>query len=228
MHRLHLLLLLSCAAALGQSEPTFHISGSVLGCGKPWPDARIALQGDSLKSSAYVKANKAGVYEADLPLGGYNVSVFKMSHPRLVRVTSPISVVVDIYLPPPVLCDLVIVTHDGKSPTAEQEAERTRQYYSEEYHSVPSADGVPFEVDLFGLEPAWKACSLVKANRVHREFATYNLFSLQGDRVAYHAAERTLEASGNVVFRDKAGEHRASSATFHVQDGRTILMRQDR
>jgi hypothetical protein len=144
-------------------------------------------------------------------------------------VTSPISVVVDIYLPPPVLCDLQIFTHDGKSPTAEEEAGRTLQCYGEEYHSVPSADGVPFEVDLFGLEPAsGGGCSLVKPKKVHREFATYNLFSLQGDRVAYHAAERTLEASGNVVFRDEAGEHRATWAMFHVEDGRAILMRQDR
>jgi len=171
-----------------------------------------------------VKVNKAGVYEADLPLGVYSVSAFQMSHPRRIRVTSPTSVVVDIYLPAPVLCDLVIVTREGESPTPEQEADRTRDCYGEEYHSVPSRDGVPFEVDLSGLEPGREFCSHV--NKVHREFATYNLFSVQADRVAYHPAERTLEARGNVLFRDDTGEHRAPSATFHVQDGQAVLVHQ--
>jgi hypothetical protein len=227
MRRLHLLLLLSCAAALGQSPPTFHISGTVLSCGKPYP-GRIALESDTPKSSVYVQANKDGVYEADLPLGVYSVSAFEMSHPRRIRVTSPASVVVDIYLPAPVLCDLVIVTRNGKSPTPEQEADRTRDCYGEEYHSVPSRDGVPFEVDLSGLEPGVNFCPHAKSHTVHRQFATYNLFSVHADRVAYHVAERTIEAEGNVLFRDDTGEHGAKSATFQVQDGQVVLVHRDR
>lgn len=223
MRRLHVLFLLSCAAALGQSPPTFHISGTVLSCGKPYPYTDIALERDTPKSSVYVKVNKAGVYEADLPLGVYSVSAFEMSHPRRIRVISPASVVVDIHLPAPVLCDEVIVTRDGESPTPEQEAGRTRDCYGEEYHSVPSRDGVPFEVDLSGLGPGAKNCP-----HAHREFATYNLFSVQADRVAYHAAGRAIEARGSVLFRDDTGEHRAPSATFHVQDGQVVLVHRDR
>ena len=226
MRRLHVLFLLSCAAALGQSPPTFHISGTVLSCGKPYPYARVALEKDTPKSFVYLKVNKAGVYEADLPLGVYSVSAFEMSHPRRIRVTSPTSAVVDIYLPAPVMCDLVIVTRDGESPTPEQEADRTRACYGEEYHSVPSREGVPFEVDLSGLEPGANICSRAKANKMHREFATYNIFSVHADRVAYHAAERTIEAKGNVVFRDESGERTATAATFHVQDGQAVLVHQ--
>jgi hypothetical protein len=187
---------------------------------------RVALESDTKKSSVFVKVNKAGVYEADVPLGVYSVSAFEMSHPRRIRVMSPTSVVVNIYLPTPVGCDLVIVPRPGESPTPEQqEAERIRTCYGEEHHSLPSRDGESFEVDLSGLGGA-SGCPHVKGNKAHREFATYNLFSVQADRVTYHPAEQTIEAQGNVVFRNENGEHTATSATFHVQDGQAVVVRQ--
>ena len=135
MRRVHILLLLSFAAAQGQSLPTFHISGTILSCGKRYHYARVGLESDTKKSSVFVKVNKAGVYEADIPLGVYSVSAFEMSHPRRIRVMSPTSVVVNIYLPTPVGCDLVIVPRPGESPTPEQqEAERIRKMVSTLLH----------------------------------------------------------------------------------------------
>jgi hypothetical protein len=55
-----------------------------------------------------------------------------------------------------------------------------------------------------------------------REFATYNLLSVQADKIVYHARDWTLEASGNVVVKDEHGVYRRDSARFFIGDGRAI------
>ncbi len=60
-----------------------------------------------------------------------------------------------------------------------------------------------------------------------REFATYNLLSLEADNILYHPGEKILEASGDVLIDDESGEHKAHSTTLHIQDGRAIPIQSD-
>jgi hypothetical protein len=171
------------------------------------------------ESSRTVQANEAGVYEVDLPVGIWTATLTvpgeggRLSRPRHFRVTASSSVVLNLFLRPPVACNVAISTPDGRPATREEMDRRDAMCYREDYFQVPSADGAPFEVDLGCL-------------RTHRQFATYNLLSVWADKVAYHPSDRILEASGNAVIQDESGEHKADSVAFKIQDGRAI--QQDR
>jgi hypothetical protein len=116
-----------------------------------------------------------------------------------------------------------MATFGGASPE-----ERAKVCWAEEVFQVPSADGVPYEVGLFNLHQYWQACSTVQTNGQHREFAAYNLLSIEADSVAYHPHEQTLEASGDVLIEDESGEHKANSVRFRVQEGRVSALPSDR
>ena len=51
--------------------------------------------------------------------------------------------------------------------------------------------------------------------------------SIEADNIAYHASEKTLEASGNVLMQDESGEHKADSVIFKVEDGHTLVVKRD-
>jgi hypothetical protein len=125
----------------------------------------------------------------------------------------------NLYLRPPVLCDVVIFTPKGRPATPEEESNRDAGCWGEKFFLVPSSNGVPFEVDFFGLDNGSDACSITRSNKKHREAATYNLLSVEANKIVYHPFERTLEASGNVVIEDESGEHHQDSATFEIRDG---------
>jgi hypothetical protein len=235
--RPHFVPLIFSVALLGQSTTpvvnpsTFHVAGTMTQCGKGVPNLWVTF--DDGKSSKTVKADATGSYDADLPLGIWTATATlpptpgskderPLSHPHPFRVTTPSRVILDIYLRPPVMCDLFISTSGGRPPTQEQEEARDTACYGEEFFRVPSADGVPFEVDLGGLHEGWEPCSPWGVTGATRQFATYNLLSMQADNVAYHADKRLLEASGDVLIEDESGTHRADSVAFHIQDGRAI------
>jgi hypothetical protein len=233
--------LLSCASLLAQSTgpatppSAFHISGTLLQCGKAAPGFWVTFEGES---STTVKVNGRGIYEADLPFGLWTATAtvapppgkssdLGMSHPRRFRITASGNLVFNIYLPPPMLCDLMIATPSGQSATPEQQAAVHKACYGEEFFPVPSADGVPFEVDLGGLEESRESCSPTRVNKAAREFATYNALTVEADKVVYNPDARTLEASGSVVIEDESGKHKAHSITFHLEDGRAVPIRKD-
>ena len=240
--RRHFSVLLSCAALFAQSPTpatptsTFHVSGRMIQCGKPVPGLWVTFEG---KSSRTVKVNSRGAYEADLPSGIWiatatvspapgTKSERGMSHPRRFRVTGSTSAVLNIYLPPPVMCDLLILTPSGQPATPEELAARDTACYGEKFFPVPSADGVPFEVHLGGLDESRESCSINGVNEAAREFATYNLLSVEADKVVYHPDEKTLEASGGVVIEDESGKHKAHSIIFHLQDGLAVPIQKGR
>jgi hypothetical protein len=232
-----------CAVLFGQSAEVttspsaLHVVGSITECGKAIPRLWVTFRGDTNKT---VRANDTGAYEADLPPGIWTAITIgiptetadnrSLSRPRHFRVTAPGTIVLNLNLRPPVLCDLAILSPDGHPPTPEEISHRDLVCWGEEFFPAPSTDGVPFEVDLFGLTSSWDSgyepCTLVQKNKVpHREFATYNLLSVQANRVAYDRVEKILEADGDVIVQDQAGERRASSVSFKIQDGTAIPLR---
>lgn len=184
----------------------------------------MRFEGASPLAPKVVKANDSGVYKTDLPYGVWTMTLLSapddktsFARPRHFQVGASGRLVFDIYIRPPVACD-VRGTPEG----------RAKACWAEEFYQVPSVDGVPYEVDLFNLHQYWIPCPAVQSNSHHREFATYNLLSIEADEVAYHPSERILEASGNVVMQDESGEHKADSVRLRLQDGQAFPFPHDR
>jgi hypothetical protein len=212
------------------SAATIHITGSLSQCGKTVPRLWVVFEGNTRIS---VRANESGAYEADLPLGVWTAITTStpahyydsLSRPRHFRATAPSKVTLNLNLRPPVFCDLMIITHGGHPATPEELSRRDSTCWGEEFFQMPSTDGVPLEVDLFGLSSS--GCS-VEVARTHREVATYNLLSVEADHVAYNSSGKTLEASGDVVIRDEFGERMAKSITMKLEDGKALTTHSDR
>ena len=140
------------------------------------------------------------------------------ARPRHFQVNASGRLVFDIYIRPPIACSV--------SGTPEQTA---AVCWGEEFYEVPSAAGVTLEVDLFGRpNQYWTPCSIVEGKGRHREFATYNLLSIEADNVAYHPSEKILEASGDVLMQDESGEHKANSVRLRLQEGQVSALLTDR
>jgi hypothetical protein len=226
----------------GQSAPpatqptTFHIGGTIIGFGT---DALFAVVFDGA-SSKTVMANEAGVYETNLPLGVWTMTVVAHGPDGRIfanmvyyrrppfRVTAATSLVFDISLPRGMFCDVMVGGRGGGPPTQEEKDHVKAWCAGEEFFSVPS-NSVPFEVHVWGGSK-FAACSLVgdHGGRCKRAFATYNTLSVEADDITYDPGESILEAQGNVVIQDESGDHKAPSMTFYVHDGQAILMQQDR
>ena len=230
----YLVVVFSGAILLAQSATTstppaqVHISGAVRQCGKP-VGARggwwVIFEGPSPLSPKTVKANDSGVYETDLPFGVWTMTLrafpddtTSFARPRHFQVNASGRLVFDIYIRPPIACSV--------SGTPEQTA---AVCWGEEFYEVPSAAGVTLEVDLFGRpNQYWTPCSIVEGKGRHREFATYNLLSIEADNVAYHPSEKILEASGDVLMQDESGEHKANSVRLRLQEGQVSALLTDR
>jgi hypothetical protein len=223
----------------GQSAPpatqprTFHISGTITG----GHSLAVVFEGTSSKT---VMTSEAGVYEANLPLGLWTMTVVAHGPDGKIftnmiyyrrppfRVTAPASLVFDISLPQGMFCTVMVGGRDGGPPTQEEKNHVKAWCAGEEFFSVPS-DSVPFEVHVWGGSK-FAACSLVgdHSEGCKRAFATYNTLSVQADDITYDPGESILEAHGNVVTQDESGERKAPSMSFYVHDGQAILMQQDR
>jgi hypothetical protein len=226
---------LLCAVFLNQSAfaapITFHISGTVTQNGKAFPHQWVTFDGTSPRS---VQADEDGFFEADLPLGVWKVTATMrpynaatpigasdnptFSRPHVFRVTEPRDLVVDVFLWPPVLCDVRVVTPNGQPATPEEREGVQAVCDGEEFFSVPSADGVPFELIIGGRKKDLRGSD-------NREFAVYNLLTVRADDIVYNPLERILEASGNVVIRDGSEVHRGNSAAFEIWNGRARSVR---
>jgi hypothetical protein len=197
-------------------------------------------------SKTVVITSEAGVYEANLPLGLWTLTVdahgpdgkifTNMPYYRRppFRVTKPTSLVFDISLPQGTLCTMMVGGRDGGPPTQEQQDDVHAWCAGEQFFSVPS-DSVPFELHVWGGSE-FAACQLVQlalgtvdnSAPCRRAFATYNTLSVQADDITYNRGESILEAHGNVVTQDESGKRKAPSMIFYVRDGQAILMHQDR
>jgi hypothetical protein len=223
--------LVLCAAVPAQSnrDSTFHISGTVTRLGTPIGGNWVAFEGPS-KASARVDA--VGRYEADLPLGVWKVAVSgsstsgitpvsRLSRPRVLRVTRPMAVVVDLYVNAVGCGGVLVVTPDGRPPTPQEEEKKDEHCQGRDFFPLPSEDGVPFEVAIGGIFP--QLCSIATENRAacERQFGTYNLLTIYADQVTYTPAPNggLLEGKGNVVILDGGRESHETSARFLISDG---------
>ena len=202
-----------------------HISGATRQCGKPvrstwW----VRFDGAPPLASITVKTNDSGQYETDLPFGTWTMTLrggpddaAEFARPRRFQVNEAGELLFNIYLRPPISCSVL--------GTAEQKASAC---WGEEFYEVPTSDGMTFDVDLFGLANQYGTpCSMFEGKARHRESATYNLLSIEADRVAYHSSKRILEASGNVITQDESGEHKADSVRLYLHDGKVSLLPRD-
>jgi hypothetical protein len=136
-------------------DSAVHISGSISQCGKIVPGVFVRFFEGNAQHA--VKANDAGVYEVDLPFGIWTattgsppssptasaVAKQSLSRSRHFALSAPGRLFLDLQLRPPVICD--VATSPGG------ESGRDAVCWGEEFFPVPSSDGVPLEVDLFGL-----------------------------------------------------------------------------
>jgi hypothetical protein len=219
--------LLLCAPLSAQSAANappaaqFQISGTTRQCGKPVPRRWwVRFDGNPPLTSKTVKTDNNGVYETDLPFGAWTMTLrsapddtTEFARARQFQVSASGRLVFDIYLRPPIACSV--------RGTSEQ---RAGACWGEQFFEVPTAAGVPLEIDLFGLYQYENPCGAVEAKSRHREFATYNLLSIEADHVAYHPSEKILEAGGDVLMQDESGEHKADSVAFKIQDGQAIQL----
>jgi hypothetical protein len=221
-------ILLAQSATTATPPAQVHILGAVRQCGKPVGDREgwwVIFEGPPPLSRKTVKANDSGVYETDLPFGIWTMTLrafpgdtTSFARPRHFQVNASGKLVLDIYTRPPIACSVL--------GTPEQAAALC---WGEEFYEVPSAAGVTLEVDLFDRpNQYWTPCSMVEGKERHREFATYNLLSIEADNVAYHPSERILEASGDVLMQDQSGEHKADSVRLRLQDGQAVTLPHDR
>jgi hypothetical protein len=214
---------------------TFHVRGTITDpIAAVIPGVKVTFQSVSLTTT--VTTNNVGVYEADLPLGDYTMTVqgprgFRFYRRPLFRVASPVSAVMNAtLLVGPPCGDMVMIR--GTQVTAEQERGiSTDDCEREDLIRVPSGNGMPFQLSiLYGSRALVGSMYSYIGEKTHEYespvFVAYNLFSLQADKVSYDAEKQTIEASGNVVAVNELGTtQRANSMVFKIENGQVTLLR---
>ncbi|MGB9072371.1 MAG: carboxypeptidase-like regulatory domain-containing protein [Terriglobales bacterium] len=217
-------------AAVPASE-TFHVRGTITDqSGAVIPRAKVAFQNKQFDKT--VTTSERGVYETDLPFGNYTMTAevlgFRPYRRPLFRVTSAETITFDFTLPVRPTCDIQVVRSDGGTPTPEDLEAAKRQFcLREDFFSVPSSDGVPFQVWIRYVKHNESGDTHFytgeKAPNDDPVLVAYNLFSLRADKAVYDANSRTIKATGNVVAVDKFGvTQSADSMTFEIENGQAI------
>jgi|SRR5271168_3400214 len=227
--------LLIHASSFGQSvDPaaqlkTFHVGGTITSSSGYLVDgAKITFHRSGF--SRTVVTNNKGIYEADLPLGDYSMTiksiVFRVCHRPLFRVLSPVHITFDFALHPArIFTDQPLNPED---PQAREAALYDISSYGEEFLPVPSDDGMPFQLYVHYVNRGQTGQTYMYAGDNYPPyknpvFVAYNLFTLQADRVRYDAHSRTLEANGNVVVSNESGvTQRAESVIFKIANGQAV------
>ncbi len=222
-------ILLTCATLCGQSiEPqTFHIHGTIKdGGGSKLEGARVVFQNDQL--SKVLITNDSGVYEANIPLGDYTMTVqevgFRPYRRPLFRVAAPTDLDFEATLRPYESCDVLVFNDSGKVTPDEWAAAQQESCLQEDFIPVPY-QGSPFRLYVrYGNRTATGNVSSYAGENANQHamsvFVTYNLFTMQADRVIYNSKAGTLEATGNIVVVNEPGTiQRADALTFKIKNG---------
>jgi Carboxypeptidase regulatory-like domain len=233
-----LTLLLLCATAFEQfatpAPQTFHVRGTITDqSGAVIPEAEVAFQNKQFDKT--VTANERGVYEADLPFGNYTMTAqrlgFRPYRRPVFRVTSTETIVFDFTLPVQPTCDLTVVSTDGGTATREDwEAAKKQLCLREDSFSVPSSDGVSFQVWIRYVKHTVSGDRhFYTGERTPNDdpvVVAYNLFSLRADQVTYDAKSRTIKAIGNVVAVDESGmTQRVDAMNVKFENGQATALR---
>jgi hypothetical protein len=197
------------------------------------PRAKVAFQ--NMQFDKTVTTNESGVYEADLPFGNYTMTAqvvgFRPYRRPLFRVTSTGTIAFDVMLPVQPTCDLTVVSSDrGTATPADWEAAKKHFCLREDSFSVPSNDGLPFQIwiryakhTVSGDRYSYTGEKTPNDDPV---VVAYNLFSLRADEVTYNAKSRTIRAIGNVVAVDEAGmTQRVDAMNIKFENGQATSVR---
>jgi hypothetical protein len=221
--------------AFGQSaapaSETFQVRGTITDqSGAVIPRAKVAFQNKQFDKT--VTTNGRGVYEADLAFGNYTMTAdalgFRPYRRPLFRVTSAETITFDVTLPVGSTCDIQVVRTDGGTPTPEDlEAAKRQLCLKEDFFSVPSSDGEPFQVWIRYVRHSESGDTHFytgeKTPNDDPVFVAYNLFSLRAGKAIYDEKSRTIKATGNVVAVDKFGVTQSGdSMAFEIENGQAI------
>lgn len=217
---------------------TFHAHGVVqLFTGKPVAGADVKFV--AAGNSTTVTTDEKGIYDADLPLGLYTMTVLKVVNRNLVysyqrplfRVAGPSLVTLDVSFAAMMSCDLVF---DSRQPPPTEEVTRGACEGTDRY-PVPSKENVPYELSIqYGTRrPAdkgyeYRSLRLGQQPAI-RVFVAYNLFTLLADDVSYDVESHALIATGKVVVeKTDGGIQLADSMTFKIEDGKATMFQEFR
>jgi hypothetical protein len=230
-----LILLFQLGTAFGQAAipaaETFHVRGTITDeTTAVIPRAKVTFQ--SKQISKTVTTNERGAYETDLPFGNYTMTAegsgFRPYRRPLFRVTSPETITFDFTLPVQGTCDLTVVRTDGGTVTPEDSKAAEKEFcLREDFFSIPSSDGVAFQVWIRYVKHNESGDTYVytgeKTPNDDPVFVAYNLLSLRADKVIYDSKSKTIRATGNIVVTNESGLiPRADSVAFKIENGRGI------
>jgi hypothetical protein len=113
---------LSLAKSAAQSQ-TFHVQGTITDINEAViPGAKVSFHFD--QRTKEVSTNAKGIYEADLDLGVYTMTVlsphFHAFHRPAFHITSPMRVTFDATLLVAGSCDVVVNNSSGAPPTSDE------------------------------------------------------------------------------------------------------------
>jgi hypothetical protein len=187
--------------------------------------AKVTFESEQVKKT--VITSGAGIYETDLPLGDYTMTVhvagFRPYRRPLFRVTAASGLTFDVTLSVASTCDLVVVPATPQNLAA---AEKEFCLH-EDVFPISSRNGAPFQLYIRYVKHMDIAGRYTyTGQKIPNEdpvFVAYNLFSLRADRVTYDEKSGMIEASGNVVVVDESGKpQHADYASFKVEDGQAV------
>lgn len=199
------------------------------GSGKPTvvvPPTEITFRGEQVTKT--VALDDQGFYQAELPVGSYKMTVVGPGtenesitpYVRFFRIMQGTRVVINgnLYLEP-ATCDNTV-----RGAPEEQSRQPKDACGGEDVFPVPSTYGMPWELHISFPQRQTNGDSYVySTNNVTRPgvpvVLTYNLCSLEADKVSYDAKRRMITASGVVVTQDGTGKtHRGDSMNFVLSD----------
>jgi hypothetical protein len=229
-----LVILLLCKSLFGQGPapfvqtPTFHIKGTITDpSGAVIPKARIGFQSKQLDKA--VSPTDDGLYEIELPLGDYTMTVqspgFMRYRRPLFRARAPANLVFDVRLQLGRCGDMVINGSGGPPTNAEIYTATERCRHEDLFPLSPRGDQLQLSIQYETRTETANVFSYSGASREDPVSVAYNLFSMRADRVVYDAREKTLEAHGNVVMEDESGKRRAEAIAFSLEDGQPKQLR---
>jgi hypothetical protein len=235
-----LAVLLSCAALLAQSaapaaQPQIvQVHGTIT-------DPLEAVVGgvkitfENKRLATTVTTNSLGVYEINLPLGDYTMTVrgptgFRSYRRPLFHLVSPATLDATLLVGDP--CGERIIVDSSGAPVTEQDIKAaTEACRHEELVSIPSGDGLQLELSIrYGSRTRiGDVCSYVGEKTQQYQapvFVTYDLFSLQADTVTYNLQTQIVEASGHVIaVIESAATQSSRSMMFKIENGRVVQVR---
>jgi hypothetical protein len=247
---------LFCATLLGQSatptiQPqTFHIHGTVRNTIDGSAVAGVKVTFEAEKDSKIVSTDRRGIYDADLSLGLYSMTVQPLSPDLLTyrrplfRVASPTNLVFDVSFDAYQKVTCEILNPPPGNQISDQDRVKNACGGLDEF-ALPSEDGAAFQILIrFGTrKPIYSGyvysapvdfSVIPEPSYVYRSgrkpptlgppvFVAYNLFTLRADHVTYDEKGQTLHANGKVVLINEKGEtQRADSMTFKIENGEAI------